>query len=140
MFDRLLDLDPKKDFKEAFVGVLEDLRGLVIHSDRLFGLSWDDLARDSGLSYVTVRNLGERVTMRPHLQTVLALRAAFMRHEHVYRVRTGSTPAKTASVTLSSRERTTRSQYGDWRFQQERRKADAKRTPKRKPFMPRRQA
>ncbi len=49
---------------------LEDLRGLVWSDERTNHRSWDQLAREAGISYATVRNLAVGETKRPHLRTI----------------------------------------------------------------------
>lgn len=49
--------------------ILDELFEIAHHR----GLSWSDIAKESGLSYQTVVNLGERWTKRPHYRTVLLI-------------------------------------------------------------------
>lgn len=69
------DVKSDKFYFQELDRVLDEL--FEVATDR--GLSWRDLAKESGLCYQTVVNLGERWTKRPQYRTVILIAKALNR-------------------------------------------------------------
>lgn len=96
---------PQADLYERQIGgTVEQLSRQAFNDDKLYfqeldrildelfeeaaerGLTWQDLAAQSGLHVRTIQNLGERWTKRPQFRTVLLIASALDRKINLYDV------------------------------------------------------
>lgn len=75
---RLADVYCRNKTKEvkadsAYFTKLDEILDTLFEVANGKGMTWADLARESGLSYQTVVNIGERWTKRPQFRTVILI-------------------------------------------------------------------
>jgi hypothetical protein len=79
---------PTYDYSLDYAGNLDVLRGQVKNSWKLFGISLEGIAAETGLNLKTLENIADGTTQLPRDHTTYRIKRVFASRHHIYLKRT----------------------------------------------------